>query len=107
MSTVINTRIVDLHNKDILFDIYIGRRVEGVDWTYDSKWGNYFHSLDDYEIFVCDNLWDDLDELKNKILGCWCLNTHIIYPIICHGQILLKLLKEKFNIKIIKFGELY
>ena len=33
-------------------------------------------------------LMNQLPELKNKVLGCWC------YPEKCHGDILFKLLKE-------------
>ena len=93
------SRVVDVHKKNGItpyFDVYIGRKVKRVDWTYDSKWGNYFY--DDfraYESHVRKHLWDDLDELEGKIIGCWCINTKEISPVECHGQILMRLLREK------------
>jgi hypothetical protein len=82
------------------YDVYIGRG---------SKWGNPFSHLDNskalyrvssrneaiekYENWIRFGdgkyLLDDLHELENKILGCYC------YPKKCHGEVLLKLLKEK------------
>lgn len=82
------------------YDIYIGRG---------SKWGNPFSHLENskalykvssrneaiakYENWIRFGdgkyLLDDLYELENKILGCYC------YPKKCHGEVLLKLLKEK------------
>lgn len=82
------------------YDVYIGRG---------SKWGNPFSHLDNskalykvatrneaieqYEKWIRFGdgkyLLDDLYELENKILGCYC------YPKKCHGEVLLKLLKEK------------
>jgi hypothetical protein len=35
-----------------------------------------------------EDLWDDLEALRGKTLGCWC------HPEACHGDILLKLLRE-------------
>jgi len=94
------SEVVDIHlvkGKRPHFDVYIGRRVQYHKiFTKDSKWGNKFYSrLDLYETFVRENLWDDLDELKGKILGCWCVNTKKLEPLSCHGQVLMKLLKEK------------
>ena len=64
-----------------------------------SKWANPFTSskyglekcLERYEEYIRNNkeLMDSLPELKDKILGCWCK------PKSCHGDILIKLLKEK------------
>ena len=48
-------------------------------------------SMDTHKKFDCifsRNLYDDLDELKGKILGCWCK------PNKCHGDVLIKLLKN-------------
>jgi len=91
--------VVDIHKKNGItpeFDIYIGRKVKWVDWTYDSKWANHFYTdLEGYEKHVRMDLWDNLEELRGKKLGCWCITTSEIYPIQCHGQILLKLLKEE------------
>jgi hypothetical protein len=89
------TRIV--HCKRNKYDVYIGRP---------SKWGNPFtHSNSKYRVEVVANrdtaisfyeewirknssLISELHELKDKILGCWCPPSN------CHGQVLLKLLKE-------------
>jgi hypothetical protein len=80
------------------YDVYIGRP---------SKWGNnYSHkegtlakfkvnsrqeALEKYENDIRQNkeLMNSLHELKDKVLGCWCK------PSPCHGDILIKLLKEK------------
>ena len=91
--------VVDIHKKKGIrphFDVYIGRRVQRVGWTYDSKWGNYhYKNLKLYEAHVRTLLMDDLEELRGQILGCWCITTDKIEPLKCHGQILMKLVKEK------------
>lgn len=94
------TRIV--HCKKEPYDIYIGRP---------SIWGNPFTHIKDrktkaeflvetredaviaYEKWIRNNppLLGKLIELKGKTLGCWCK------PKSCHGDILIKLIKE-FNI---------
>ncbi|KKN15257.1 hypothetical protein LCGC14_0987760 [marine sediment metagenome] len=94
--------VVDVHKKDGKtphFDIYIGRQVRFVDWTWDSKWGNYFYQhLDLYEAHIRGSFkWNDLELLKGKVLGCWCITTDKIEPLKCHGQILMKLVREKFK----------
>ena len=33
-----------------------------------------------------------LREIKGKRLGCWCIETDQISPIVCHGQVLLYLM---------------
>ncbi len=77
--------------------LYIGRDMSYyVPGTYKSKWHNPFpvknYGLDEclilYEEHIRDNLYSDLPELEGKILGCWC------HPNKCHGDILIKLLKE-------------
>lgn len=81
-------------------DVYVGRRWTLGGWDLpESKWQNPFKvseygrdlALKKYEIYVRENdeLWNSLEELEGKRLGCWCL------PAPCHGQILLKLLEEK------------
>jgi len=94
-------RVVDIHKKKGVrkkFDIYIGRSVKYTEFTRNSKWANLFYDkLDAYEKFIRETiLWDQLGELEGKILGCWCLNTTEIEPIKCHGQILMKLFREKY-----------
>lgn len=67
----------------------------------DSIWANPFktkdHQRDDviklYEEYICEKIEEDgnkydLFSLKNKKLGCWCK------PERCHGDILIKLMKE-------------
>lgn len=93
--------VVDIHKKKGIrpeYDIYIGRKVRFVDWTYNSKWGNYDYGKDlkGYESYIRAVWCDDLDELVGKKLGCWCITTDKIEPLKCHGQILMKLLKEKY-----------
>ena len=92
--------VVDVHKKNgkrLYFDIYIGRKVRFVDWTYNSIWGNYDYKddLDGYETYIRVEGWDDLEGLKGAILGCWCITTDKIEPLKCHGQILMKLIREK------------
>ena len=81
-------------------DIYIGRKICNQSWDLPtSKWSNPFYvknyihdekSLWDYEQYIRGSkLWDSLEELEGKTLGCWC------WPSPCHGDILVKLLEEK------------
>jgi hypothetical protein len=102
-STKPKTSVVDLHKiKGIRpsFDIYIGRAVKRTEFIEDSIWGNPNLTLPEYEISIRDKIRDDpvkynLRELVGKKLGCWCLTTdNFDEPMRCHGQILLKLIKE-------------
>lgn len=79
-----------VHCKREPFDVYIGRP---------SKWGNPFvigkdgdrdEVIRKYEKYVRNSpaLLASLSELRGKVLGCWC------YPLHCHGEVLLKLIKE-------------
>lgn len=90
--------VVDIHKKKGVrpdFDVYIGRAVLWTEFTRNTKWANLFYlRLDLYEEYIRSHLWDDLGELEGKKLGCWCLTTADIEPIVCHGQLLMKLLKE-------------
>ena len=85
------TRVVNKYKEP--FDVYIGRG---------SKWGNPFvigkdgtrqEVVEKYEKWIRSKpeLLKDLPELKNKILGCFCK------PQACHGDVLVKLIKEKEN----------
>jgi hypothetical protein len=79
------------------YDLYIGRENK----TYNlqkSKWANPYslkeYSLDEclklYEKFIrTSGLYNDLYELKDKTLGCWCK------PKKCHGDVLISLYNEK------------
>ena len=94
------SEVVDIHRINRVqppFDIYIGRRIQyHKEFTEDSKWANRFYDdLAGYEQHVRDDLWDNLNELDGKVLGCWCVTTSELEPVQCHGQILMKLLREK------------
>ncbi len=79
--------------------IYIGRCMNHyVKGTYASKWANPFSvkkygrdgCLKMYEEYIKkSNLYNQLNELKGKTLGCWCK------PFECHGDVLCKLLSEQ------------
>lgn len=80
--------------------VYIGRNMSFyVRDANASKWQNPFSvkkfgrdkCIDLYKQYIRDNkeLYEQLDELENKELGCWC------HPQKCHGDILIELLKEK------------
>ncbi len=78
------------------FTLYIGRKFAHFEA---SKWGNPFHQrrygfkcLAMYEKYVREGpLWNDLHELDNQTLGCWC------HPKGCHGDILKRLREEQLN----------
>ncbi len=85
-----NTRAVNKH-KD-RFDVYIGRG---------SKWGNPFiigpdgtrqDVVDKYRQWITTgdgmHLLQDLWELKDKALGCFCS------PKACHGDVLVELVEK-------------
>lgn len=111
----LNTGVVNIHKvkgKRPAFDVYIGRALQYTEFTQNSIWHNpyrrshYFsdedfhkHCLEDYESFIRIAIASkpekyNLESLRGKRLGCWCVTTDQIYPLKCHGQILLKLLKE-------------
>jgi len=95
----IMTKVV--HCKKEPYDVYIGR-------GYHSKWGNPFshkentlakykvksrdESIKSYEKWITEGegiiLLNDLHELKNKTLGCWCKPCKYMG---CHGDVLAKL----------------
>ncbi len=81
-------------------DIYIGRKINMGGWNLpQSKWANPYKIKDIESIDKCLQLYEEyirsnkilmmsLSELQGKTLGCWCK------PKKCHGDILIKLLKE-------------
>lgn len=82
-------------------DIYIGRECKRGGWDLQqSKWANPFTAkmcngsviecLRRYRVWVESQpaLLAQLDELKGKVLGCWCS------PSPCHGNVLIDLLKK-------------
>lgn len=82
--------------------VYIGRDMTHyVPGAVGSKWANPFKGqtkewrLKSYEQHVRSrpDLMSSLEELEGKVLGCWC------HPEGCHGDVLLKLVKEKNQIK--------
>ena len=91
--------VVDVHKKNgkrAEFDVYIGRKIRyHREFTEDSKWRNRSKDLEEYEQWVRQNLWDDLDELRGKVFGCWCVTTRELEPVGCHGQVLMRLVLEK------------
>lgn len=90
-----------VHCKKEHFDVYIGRP---------SKWGNPFthkrdgktlakyvvgsreEAVEAYREWITNgdgkHLINDLSELKNKVLGCWCK------PLACHGDVLAELVEK-------------
>lgn len=82
-------------------DIYIGRKCTMGGWNLSqSKWSNPFsvtscgsseNAVKKYREFLLGNqvLLSQIQELKGKILGCWCK------PHACHGDVLLELLNKK------------
>ena len=65
-----------------------GRHNHFVDGTFSSKWRNRFS----VKKFGREELLADLDELKEKVLGCWCS------PKNCHGDVLCELV-NKLNLE--------
>ena len=67
-----------------------------------SEWSNPKLDMDGYESHIRDNLWDRLEELTGKRLGCYCLHAVNKLPpreeCTCHTQILVHLYCEKFGI---------
>lgn len=83
-------------NDGVPFDIYIGRGFfdRGAGQKYqESIWANkYKFDLPGYEIYVRHtDLWRRLEDLRGKVLGCWCRGQRLQH---CHGTVLLKLLDE-------------
>ena len=82
-------------------NVYIGRYVCRVEGATSSKWRNIFTvkkygregCLEKYEDYIRSHstLYEELDELVGKELGCWC------HPSPCHGDILKKLTEEKLK----------
>lgn len=90
-----------VHIKKDKYDVYIGRP---------SKWGNPFthivdrhtlakhivsnreEAISSYKEYITNgegqHLLNDLHELKDKTLGCWCK------PLSCHGDILISLINQ-------------
>jgi len=111
MTTIVNIKKAQLNKRNIKdfqtwnnlkHTLYIGRNMSVyVKGTNESIWKNPFSvkkygrdkCLELYETYIKNNkeLYDKLNELENKELGCWCK------PEQCHGDILIKLLNEKIK----------
>jgi len=61
------------------------------------KDGNLEEVLEKYRNYIkTQNL--DIETLRGKNLGCWCIScgkTDEIFPVECHGQILLEMLQKR------------
>lgn len=74
--------------------VYIGRKNRFVAATTHSIWYNPFsmrkygraQSLKEYRKHIELNLIGELEDLRGKVLGCWC------HPKRCHGDVLVDLL---------------
>jgi hypothetical protein len=100
-------------------NVYVGRGgavvIDGVRFPkHSSLWANPFKKgrdgskadvLKAYDIYIRkkireEGLNKELELLRNKCLGCWCVEE-VCYDcddlscMVCHGQVLLKLLKER------------
>lgn len=84
------TTVVNINTRRAPYDVYIGRG---------SIWGNPYvigesgtrvEVIQKYEAYVRNrpDLLERLPELEGKTLGCFC------YPKQCHGDVLVKLVKE-------------
>ena len=90
-----------LHWQENTDHIYIGRNMSFyVPGAVKSKWSNSYsvkkygrdECLQKYEEYLRNSdLMNQLRELEGKVLGCWCA------PESCHGDILVKVLKEMIN----------
>jgi hypothetical protein len=111
------TSVVDVHKKNGKrpeYDIYIGRAVRGTEFTRPSKWNNPFrvgrsfgrepiterNYLVLFTAYVAGlierfQVTYNLKDLAGNRLGCWCVTTSEVEPIICHGQILMMLIRER------------
>ena len=90
-------------------DVYIGRQCSQGGWSLPcSKWHNPYplskysrdRSLELYERYLTGRIDKhpvtyNLEELVGKRLGCWCLNTSSIEPITCHGQVIMKIMRDR------------
>ena len=106
------TRLVDIHKvngKRPYFDVYIGRSVAYTEFIQDSIWANPFHVKDwgdqaipKYEEYIRQKIAENpakynIETLRDKCLGCWCISTTKASPLRCHGQVLIKILNESLQ----------
>jgi hypothetical protein len=98
------------------YDIYVGRGKGergkfGNPYTHKKEPGTLAQyvvntkeeAIDKYREYILSrpDLLDALEELKGKILGCWCTQKgpidHTNKPYVCHGQVLCELIAERFG----------
>lgn len=101
------TYVVKVNSRKKNYTVYIGREWAGIP---ESKWSNPHHLytpkrvngewvrvendrqeiIRKYEAYVRSKpeLMSAIPELIDQVLGCWC------YPEACHGDVLVKLVKE-------------
>lgn len=93
-------------------DVYIGDVWKQKGWNFErSKWHNPFRPtqclFDPLELEAClqkyeqhiraqPDLMEALDELSGQVLGCWCKNPNDGPGLVCHGDVLVNLWKDKF-----------
>ena len=106
------TTLEDISFKQWLEDsknIYIAGNLKKYSSNEDAKESIWFHRrlsyklfkkditnqqfLDQYELFIRKKLWNKLDTLEGKTIGCWCEDKEK-----CHGSVLIKLFNEKQKI---------
>lgn len=91
-----STRVV--HCRHEPYDVYIGRAAPRFGLP-QSKWANPFRigrdgtreeCIEKYRAYLLGrpDLLEDLEELRGKVLGCWCK------PEACHGDVLVELLEK-------------
>jgi len=109
-----NNKTIVVHCKKEPYDIYIGRGGKNP-----SKWANpYTHkdlnktkakyhvgsrkeAIEGYEKHLIESgLINDIEELRGKVLGCWCCNKPADGSeknFLCHGQVLAKYLNSELK----------
>jgi hypothetical protein len=112
------TRVV--HCKKAKYDVYIGRG-RCPQTGYFGSWGNPFEIGKDgtreevigkYREWILQQpkLLEMLPQLKDKVLGCWCVSSGYLTaedkPWVCHGQVLAELC-DKLEAKSLRSELLY
>ncbi len=100
------TYVVHIHNMELPYEVYLGRSQRN------NKWGNpYSHkegtlakftvgsrkeAIQKFEEYLHESgLIKDIEELRGKVLGCWCCKTPADgseRSFVCHGQVIAKIL---------------
>lgn len=85
-----------VHVRKAPFTLYIGRvfaEFSSSKWhnPYSAKIHGRFYCLRMFEAYARKHLWNDLHELDDQTLGCWCK------PKACHGDVLKRLREEQID----------